>query len=183
MWFKTGPEKSSTIFIGANEKLSINRVENDESLVYMIRSYNGHISGTYISSMSSIQLMRFYQHSRQPGAWLKNKNVQIVVCGIHKIRSGRSVFICLCIKFRTKKTERVRNHFCLHHFPDGFAMNIFQGILWSFHFFVQCIEIISVYISDSYQRQFIFHWHCTLYIFSLSVASETGTSEYFPWSW
>ena len=65
---KTGPEKSSTIFIGANEKLSINREENDESLVYMIRSYNGHISGTYISSMSSIQLMRFYLHSRQLGA-------------------------------------------------------------------------------------------------------------------
>ncbi len=65
---KTGPEKSSTIFIGENEKLSINREENDESLVYMIRSYNGHISGTYISSMSSIQLMRFYLHSRQLGA-------------------------------------------------------------------------------------------------------------------
>ena len=49
---KTGPEKSYTIFIGENEKLSINREENDESLVYMICGYNGHISGTYISSMT-----------------------------------------------------------------------------------------------------------------------------------
>lgn len=49
---KIEPEKSYTIFIGENEKLSINREENDESLVYMIRSYNGRISGTYISSMT-----------------------------------------------------------------------------------------------------------------------------------
>lgn len=49
---KIEPEKSYTIFIGENERLSINREENEESLVYMIRSYNGRISGTYISSMT-----------------------------------------------------------------------------------------------------------------------------------
>lgn len=49
---KIEPEKSYTIIIGENERLSINREKNDESLVYMIRSYNGRISGTYISSMT-----------------------------------------------------------------------------------------------------------------------------------
>ncbi len=47
---KIEPEKSYTIFIGENERLFINREKNDESLVYMIRSYNGRLSGTYISS-------------------------------------------------------------------------------------------------------------------------------------
>ncbi len=49
---KIEPEKSYTIFISEDERLSINREANDESLVYMIRSYNGRLSGTYISSMT-----------------------------------------------------------------------------------------------------------------------------------
>lgn len=49
---KIEPEKSYTIIIDENEKLSINREKNDESLFYMIRSYHGRASGAYISSMT-----------------------------------------------------------------------------------------------------------------------------------